>query len=196
MDDKLFDKLYPLVLKMLRDRLPPTLYYHNPEHTIDVIESAERIAVSEGCSREEILLLKMAALFHDTGFVKDMREHEKHGCEIAREMLYANHADPEKVSIICGIIMATKIPQSPKTKLEKIICDADLDYLGRNDYFPISENLHREFLAFERVKNDKDWIELQQKFLQAHTYFTKTSIALRQAGVEENIRKIGEKAVN
>ena len=92
--------------------------------------------------------------------------------------------------------MATKIPQSPKTELERIICDADLDYLGRTDYFPISENLHREFLAFEKIKNDKDWIELQQIFLQSHTYFTKTSVALRQTGVEENLRKIGEKAEN
>ena len=196
MDDKLFDKLYPLVIKMLRDQLPAHLYYHSPEHTIDVIESAERIAVSEGCSLEEISLLKLAALFHDTGYVKDMREHEKHGCEIAREMLSAKHVDTEKISIICEIIMATKIPQSPKTKLERIICDADLDYLGRTDYFPISENLHREFLAFEKIKNDKDWIELQQIFLQSHTYFTKTSVALRQTGVEENLRKIGEKAEN
>ncbi|MCX6274058.1 MAG: HD domain-containing protein [Bacteroidetes bacterium] len=196
MDDKLFDKLYPMVMKMLRDQLPPHLYYHNPEHTIDVIQSAERIAVSEGCSLEEILLLKLAALFHDTGYVTDMREHEKHGCEIAREMLSINHVDTDKINIICGIIMATKIPQSPKTKLEKIICDADLDYLGRTDYLPISENLHREFLAFEKIKNDKEWIELQQTFLQSHSYFTKTSVALRQTGVEENLRKIGEKAEN
>jgi predicted metal-dependent HD superfamily phosphohydrolase len=183
-------------MKMLWEQLPPNLYYHNPEHTIDVIESAERIAVSEGCSREEISLLKMAALFHDTGFIIDMREHEKHSCKIAMEMLASNHVDPENIKIICEIIMATKIPQSPKTKLEKIICDADLDYLGRNDYFPISENLRREFLAFEKIKNEKDWIELQQSFLQAHTYFTNTSLRLRQAGVEENLRKIGEKAVN
>lgn len=190
MDDKLFDKLYPLVMKMLRDQLPPHLYYHNPEHTIDVIESAGRIAVSEGCSHEEILLLKLAALFHDTGYVKDMREHEKRGCEIAMEMLSANNVDPDKIRIICGIIMATKIPQSPKTKLEEIICDADLDYLGRTDYFPIAENLYREFLAYEKINNEKDWIDLQQDFLRSHTYFTKTSVKLRQSGKQENLGKI------
>ena len=196
MDEKVFEMLYNAVLKMLREKLPPNLYYHNPEHTIDVIESAQRIARSENCNDDEVMLLKIAALFHDTGFVKDMREHEKHGCEIAREMLSANLLEPEKISVICEIIMATKIPQSPKTKLEKIICDADLDYLGRDDYFTISENLRREFLAFEKIKNDKDWIELQKLFLGSHTYFTKTSIAQRQAGVEENLRMIGEKAVN
>jgi predicted metal-dependent HD superfamily phosphohydrolase len=108
------------------------------------------------------------------------------------EMLSANNIHPEKINDICGIIMATKIPQSPKTKLEKIICDADLDYLGRTDYFAISGNLRREFLAFQKIKNDKEWIELQQNFLQSHTYFTKTSVALRQSGVDENLRKVSE----
>ncbi len=196
MDDQLFEILYKDVLKMLREKLPPNFFYHAPEHTIDVIESVERIAVSEHCSPGEISLLKIAALFHDTGYVKDMREHEKHGCEIAREMLLAHQTDPDKINIICGIIMATKVPQSPKTKLEEIICDADLDYLGRTDYFHIAENLHREFLAFGRIKSDEDWIRLQQNFLQAHAYFTKTSVNQRQAGLEENLRKIGEAAVN
>ena len=104
-------------MKMLRDQLPPHLYDHNPEHTIDVIESAERIAVSEECSRDEILLLKIAALFHDTGYVKDMRAHERHGCEIANEMLSVHLVQPAKINVICSLIMATKVPQSPQTKI-------------------------------------------------------------------------------
>ncbi len=190
MDDKLFDKLYPLVMKMLRDQLPPHLYYHNPEHTIDVIESAERIAVSEECSRDEILLLKIAALFHDTGYVLDMRDHERHGCEIANEMLSVHLVQPAKINVICSLIMSTKVPQSPQTKLEEIICDADLDYLGRSDYFPIAENLYREFRAFEKINSEKDWIDLQLNFLRSHTYFTKTSVKLRQSGKQENLVKI------
>ena len=74
-------------MHLLRENLPPNLYYHCPEHTIDVIRSAERIAHNEKCSSEEIMMLKTAALFHDTGYLRDMREHEKHGCDIAIEML-------------------------------------------------------------------------------------------------------------
>ena len=196
MNDNLFVELYPVVMQMLRDTLPRDLYYHNPGHTDDVIASAERIAVSEQCNPEEILLLKLAALFHDTGYVRDMREHEKHGCNIAREMLTERQLEPEKIEIICGIIMATRIPQSPNTKLERIICDADLDYLGRNDYDPIAQNLYREFLAFNKIKDESDWISLQQNFLKAHRYFTQTSIRLRQPGVNQNLKKINEAALN
>ncbi|CAN5495782.1 hypothetical protein BH11BAC1_BH11BAC1_09910 [soil metagenome] len=192
MDAQLFDNLKNKVLKMLREKLPRNLFYHSPEHTLDVIEAVERIALAEHCSQDELLLLKTASLFHDTGYILDMREHEKHGCEIAMEMLTASHVLAEEVKIICGLIMATKVPQTPSTRLEEIICDADLDYLGRDDYFPIAENLHKEFLAHEKIKTEKDWIQLQLNFLQAHKYFTKSCIKLRQPGVELNIRKIRE----
>ncbi len=193
MDNQLFEILFQDVMKMLREKLPENLYYHSPDHTIDVIESVERIALSEGCDQKEIAMLKIAALFHDTGYVRDMRDHEKHGCDIATEKLSDHFVDGSEIKIICGIIMATRIPQSPRTKLEEIICDADLDYLGRQDYIPIAENLHREFLAFEKIKNDEEWIRLQQNFLKSHTYFTNTSLKLRQPGVENNLKEINSR---
>lgn len=182
-------------MKMLRENLPSNLFYHSPEHTDDVIRSAARIGEGEGCSPSEILLLKTAALFHDTGYLRDMREHEKRGCELATEMLAANKAGSEEIETICGLIMATKVPQVPETRLEEIICDADLDYLGRDDYFIIAENLHREFLAYEKVKSDKEWMQLQINFLQSHSYFTKYSIRNRQPIVNENLKKIREAVV-
>lgn len=195
MNAKLFDTLYQDVMKMLREKLPENLFYHAPEHTSDVIDAAERIGTSEDCNDEEILLLKMAALFHDTGYLRDMREHEKLGCEIATETLGKNGVSKDDIDIICGLIMATKVPQQPKTKLEEIICDADLDYLGRDDYFSIAENLHREFLAYEKIKDDRDWMQLQLTFLQSHKYFTQTCIKLRQPVADENLRRIRETVV-
>jgi len=192
MNAKLFDTLYTKVMKMLRDHLPMNLFYHAPEHTIDVIEAVERIAAGEGCSDKEIQLLKIAAIFHDTGFTRDMRDHEKHGCAIATEILPEYGVSNEDLAIIRSLIMATKVPQQPHTKLEEIICDADLDYLGRDDYFSIAEHLHKEFLAFEKVKDERDWIQLQLNFLQSHKYFTRTCIALRQPVADENLRKIRE----
>ena len=192
MNAKLFNTLYTDVMKMLRENLPENLFYHAPEHTMDVVASAERIAIGENCSDKEILLLKIAALFHDTGYIRDMREHEKHGCMIAGEILPEYEVSNEDLEIICGLIMATKVPQQPKSKLEEIICDADLDYLGRDDYFSIAENLHKEFLAFEKVKDARDWVQLQLNFLQSHKYFTRTCISLRQPVVDENLKKIRE----
>jgi uncharacterized protein len=196
MNTKLFNTLYIDVMKMLRENLPGNLFYHTPEHTIDVINASEQIGISERCSDEEILLLKTAALFHDTGYIRDMREHEKLGCEIADEILTMHGVSKEDIKVISALIMATKVPQQPMSKLEEIICDADLDYLGRDDYFSIAENLHREFLAYEKIKDEKDWMQLQLSFLQSHKYFTRTCINLRQQIVEENLKKIREAVAN
>ena len=88
------------------------------------------------------------------------------------------------------MIMATKIPQSPKNKLEKIICDADLDYLGRDDFEVISNNLYTEFLDFGIVKDHNDWMQKQIGFLEFHLYFTKSSQQLRQPKKMERLTKI------
>jgi uncharacterized protein len=195
MNTNLYNTLYKDVIKMLRENLPKNLFYHTPEHTMDVVRAAERIAISEGCNDDEVLLLKTAALFHDTGYIRDMREHEKHGCIIAAEILGEHGINSEEIGAVSALIMATKVPQLPQTKLEQIICDADLDYLGRNDYFSIAENLHREFLAYEKIKDEKDWMQLQVKFLQSHKYFTDTCIRSRQPVADENLKKIRETVV-
>ena len=196
MNTKLFNTLYIDIIKMLRENLPENLFYHTPEHTIDVVNSAERIGKSEGCNDQEILLLKTAALFHDTGYIRDMREHEKHGCVIADEVLSSQGISKDEIRVISELIMATKVPQQPKSKLEEIICDADLDYLGRDDYFSIAETLHREFLAYDKIKDERDWMQLQLNFLQSHKYFTKTCINLRQPVVADNVKKIREAVVD
>lgn len=196
MKAQLFNTLSIDVMKILREKLPENLYYHTPEHTLDVISAVERIAIGEGCNAEEILLLKVAALFHDAGYTRDKREHEKHGCIIATEILGEQGVSNEVINAVCALIMATKVPQQPHSKMEEIICDADLDYLGRNDYFTIAENLHREFIACGKIKDEKDWMQLQLEFLQSHRYFTDTCKKTRQPVAEENLKKILELPVN
>lgn len=195
MNANLFNTLYPDVMRLLREKLPENLYYHTPEHTLDVITSVERIAIGEGCSADQVLLLKVAALFHDAGYTRDKREHEKHGCIIATEVLGNLGVSKEDIDAVCKLIMATKVPQQPHSILEEIICDADLDYLGRNDYFSIAENLHREFIACGKIKDEREWMQLQLEFLEGHKYFTNTCVKTRQPVAEENLRKIRETVV-
>ena len=77
------------------------------------------------------------------------------------------------------MIMATRIPQSPTNLLEQIICDADLDYLGRNDFTPISENLYKEFMTFQIIPDNIVWDHIQIKFFESHHYFTKSAFDKR-----------------
>jgi len=142
------------IIAILSAQLDKRLCYHNTDHTLDVIAWSEQIALSEHVSSsKELLLLKIAALFHDTGFLHVYNGHEEKSCEIAIEKLNS-HFTKTDMEVICGLIMATKVPQKPTTLLQQIICDADLDYLGRKDFKKLSTYLKNEFLDFGIVKND------------------------------------------
>jgi predicted metal-dependent HD superfamily phosphohydrolase len=185
-----FEEIKQNILRQLQDQLPVSLTYHNASHTADVLKQAEYIAKQEGIdNEEEMMLLKIAALFHDTGFLLVYKEHEKKGCCIMREQMQ-DILDETGLEKICGLIMATKLPQTPLTHLEEIICDADLDYLGREDFESISNELRLEFLANNIVKNDREWQEKQIRFFEQHKYFTATSNSKRNFRKQERLLEL------
>ncbi|MPR35836.1 HD domain-containing protein [Salmonirosea aquatica] len=179
------------ILPKLRSELSDTLYYHSLHHTLDVMESVIRIAGAEGISDSETLtLLRTGALFHDTGFLFTYQGHENESCRLARELLPGFGYSMPQIDTICGMIEATKIPQNPKNKLEEIICDADLDYLGRDDFEAIAGCLYRELKARDRVADERAWNAIQIKFLENHRYRTPTGRALRQPGKLIHLQKL------
>ncbi|HEU5165704.1 MAG TPA: HD domain-containing protein [Chitinophagaceae bacterium] len=190
----IFKSIKKPILSRLENELDPRLGYHNLSHTLDVLEQAERIARQENISDEhDLLLLKIAALFHDSGFLIIYRNHEEKSCEIALESLQ-NLLSKEDIKKICGMIMATKIPQTPHTLLEQIICDADLDYLGRNDFEPVSRNLYKEFLTFKIIPEDIIWDHIQIKFFESHHYFTGTSMSKRNKKKLKHLQILKERS--
>jgi hypothetical protein len=94
---------------------------------------------------------------------------------------------------ICDIIMATKLPQSPHDHLGEIICDADLDYLGRNDFFVLSKKLFSELVITDGLKTEQEWDEQQIAFFENHHYFTKTAIELRGTVKQQHLKEIIKK---
>jgi len=187
-----YSKLKKHILEFLKLRLPDNLYYHSYSHVIDVLGAAEFLADKEGLSATTKELLKVAVLFHDSGFTIEAREHEKLGCYIAREMLPDFEYSLAEIELIAAMIMATKYPQSPTNLMEEIICDADLDYLGRDDFFEIGGMLLTELNESGRFKTEKDWNHFQEKFLSSHSYFTKTAKALREPKKLEHLKIIRE----
>jgi ligand-binding sensor domain-containing protein/class 3 adenylate cyclase/predicted metal-dependent HD superfamily phosphohydrolase len=184
-----YKKAEQFILTKLEDELPDDLYYHAFHHTIDVRDAAERIGKSEGVDGEDMMVLKTAAMYHDAGFTQQYFKNEPFGVAMAKEILPNFGYSPEQIDAIEKMIMATQIPHNPKTLLEQILCDADLDYLGRDDFYPISDSLKKELMARDIVKNDKHWDEMQIKFLESHRYFTEFSRTFRQP---EKIKRIKE----
>lgn len=188
-----FENAKKFILYKLETELSPLLSYHNVGHVVDVYHAAEIIAEKEGIEGEDLLLLLTAALYHDAGFLIGNNEHELKSCEIARQYLPQYEYSNQQIDKICEIIMATKIPQSPTDLLGEIICDADLDYLGRDDFFSIGNRLYQELLNLQLLTSEDEWNRLQVKFLDAHHYFTKTAISLRNAVKEQNLQAVKNK---
>lgn len=188
-----FKEVKKFIMAKLKKELPKHLFYHSIEHIKDVYNAAGKLAKSEKISSEDRDLLLTAALFHDAGFIIDQKEHEKLSAEMAERDLPAYGYTHEQIQKIRGMIMATKIPQSPKNKLEEILCDADLDYLGRDDFFTIGNKLFSELSMYGIINSENEWNKLQVSFLEKHHYFTKTAIKNRKAKKEEHLELIKSK---
>jgi uncharacterized protein len=169
------------IVAKLRAELSEQLHYHGLHHTLDVLKMASEIGEQEGVGPHDMVLLKTAALFHDAGFVKNRHAgHEAEGCLIARAELPRFNYLKADIETICGMIMATKIPQSPTNLLEQIICDADLDYLGRDDFHRIGHSLFEEMTAYHLIGDEFAWNRLQVSFLSAHRFHTRTNKLVRE----------------
>lgn len=187
-----FDAAEQHITNLLNKELP-TYQYHNMVHIQDVLQAALVIAKAEQLSEDDTKLLRVAALFHDAGFIHSPKNHEEKGAEMARDILPAFGFNAQQVEIICNMILATKLPQSPVTKLEKVLCDADLDYLGRDDFYEIGGRLYQEMLEAGVVETEREWNIMQRTFLQAHRYHTNYGKASRESSKQQRLDEIMEK---
>ena len=179
----------------LSKKLAKNLFYHGPHHTKDVLNAVEKIAFNEKVSPEEFILLRAAVLFHDFGYIDKYLDNETIGVDYARDFLPKYGFNLSQVNKVCELIMATKVPQKPKNNLERIICDADLDYLGREDFISISSNFYKELKEYRMVKNKKEWDQLQIKFLKSHHFFSEYSINNRSSLKKKNLEFIKDRVL-
>jgi len=188
-----FEKAKKFILAKLKKELTKNLTYHSLGHIKDVYKAAENLSQLENINDEEEMLLLTAVLFHDSGFLFSQKDHERLSCELARKHLPDFEYTHKEIERICGMIMATQIPQTPHNKLEQIICDADLDYLGRDDFFTIGDKLFDELVMYGIIDSEQEWNKLQVRFLEKHHYFTPSAKRLRKAKKAENLALVKSK---
>ncbi len=165
------------IIEKLKKELPSSLVYHNIQHTQAVLKHSIELAKLEGIGEDDLALLKTAAAFHDAGFIDIYNGHEEISCKYAGELLPQFEYTTDEILQIQELIRATNVPQRPTNILAQILCDADLYYLGTDDYGIFSQKLYTEFLAQEMVRDKMDWQRQQIAFLSSHEYFTKTAQA-------------------
>ena len=186
-----FEGAKTFITGKLRNELNPGYTYHNADHTMDVYNASARLIGMEGVPDEEGKLIGTAALFHDSGMLSTYADHEAASVSLARSILPEFGFSDLQLEMIGRLIMCTRLPQRAKTKAEQIICDADLDYLGRDDFFIHSFELQLEWNRFGiHGTNLEGWLEIQIKFLSEHSYFTKSAAGLRNKKKSENLNEI------
>lgn len=191
MSEPNFEAARDYALRRLRTELPTTLIYHSLWHTEeDVLPGVERLAAWSGIVGEPLLLLRTAALYHDLGFVTLRAGHEELSAKIAAEVLPGFGYSPEQIEQIHGMIMATRLPQTPHNLLEQILADADLDALGRLDYTPRNEALRAEMAQYGVTQTDEEWLRGQLDFLSNHSYFSPAAHATRDLQKQKNIEEL------
>jgi uncharacterized protein len=202
MADFNFDMASEFARRRLETRLPPYLFYHSAVHTMhDVVPAAKKLAQMEEVEGDDLLLLLTGAWFHDLGFIfingdttleykLRVSQHEEASAAIARQVLPDFGYAPGEVEVVVGTIMATKLPQTPHNLLEQIVADADLDSIGRSDFWKVSYRLKEELATFGMPMGEDEWLTRQLSFLQSHHYFSPSAKKLRQPGKKENIKEI------
>jgi len=173
LENDFFKEVNNFIFNLLKNELSPRVVYHNYNHTLRVVEAVNEIALAEKVSGEELEILLLAAWFHDTGFTKGAPNHEEESQKIAQKYLFEKGLGEEKIKKILSIIEATRVPQNPMSKLEKIICDADLFHLGTENFAKNANLLRSEWEQLcDKHLTEIEWLKENNRFFGEHAYFT------------------------
>lgn len=179
------------VRQLLQEKLSADHRYHHLPHTQAVVDAARLLATRHELDARQCELLELAAWFHDTGFTATYEDHEEAGAEIAKSFLHQEGYSEEDVATVCRLIMATKMGYEPQDDLERIIRDADLSNLGRADYLAMLSGLRHEWGVFrEETYSDKEWYELNYRFVRDHKFYTEIAHGLYGTQHEQNVNTL------
>lgn len=163
----------------------PNLPYHNFEHALDVYSMAVSLAYLEELNYDNFASLRKAAISHDYLVVPGRKDNEERSARIISSYLFEIGDSEEEIERVSNLILATRLPQNPKNLAEAIICDADLDNLGREDCIELGEYVRME-AGIPREK----WYSAQLGFLKNHKYWTESERRLRDEGKMRNIEML------
>jgi len=189
------------VRELFRDELPDGIKYHDANHTLHptkgVVAVANSIALSEKISEHDRELLVTAAYFHDTGYIREYDKNEPIAARMAGRILKLIGYKPSEIKKVQKMIRSTDLELEPKTHVEKILCDADLDHFGREDFFKLDGKLRegRRARGID-VSDESKWYKGTLKIIQKHQYYTESQIKLREEEKQKNIKRLLNKLKN
>jgi len=192
--EDIIEKAEQFVSNLFETRLSTVNFYHNINHTRRVVEDISQLAEWEGCSEEETKILKLAAWFHDTGFVKVDKGHEEVSVKIAQEFLQSNQVSKDVIDLVTDLILVSIKDLKPKTNLQKLIKDADCSHVASESYFEISNLLRKEnALKLNTSFTDLEWLEGNKEFFEWHKFYSDSAKLKWQPLKTLNLRELNAK---
>lgn len=191
-------KVDQYVRDLFRDELPDGVKYHDANHTLHptrgVVAVANNLAIVEKVSEKDRELILTAAYFHDTGYIREYGHNEPIAARMAGRILRLIGYRADEIDTIKNLILSTDLRRGPQNHLEKILCDADLDNLGREDFFELDNKLRegRRVRGLD-VNDDAKWYRGTLEIMKKYPYHTETQKKLRETGRQNNIKALLEK---
>jgi uncharacterized protein len=186
---------------LFKDELPGGIKYHDANHTLHptrgVVAVANRIAIAENISAHDKELLIAAAYFHDTGYIREYDKNEPIAARMAGRILKLIGYKPKEIEKVQKMILSTDLAREPKTHVEKILCDADLDHFGREDFFKLDGKIRegRRGRGID-VSDELKWYKGTLEIITKHQYYTESQKKLREKQKQKNITRLLNKLEN
>lgn len=178
------------VEQLFDERLPRQLVYHTFKHTNTVTKEAAALGQAAKLAPTDQEALALAALFHDTGYLDRYDGHEYRSMELAEQWLTEKNYPPERIALVKDLIRATHRDEKRETELQKLLVDADLSNLGREECMADAELLRTEWEATQgKVYSNQDWAEYQLNFLLQHKYLTEAGKERYKEQLKDNIKE-------
>jgi predicted metal-dependent HD superfamily phosphohydrolase len=193
-ENTLIHKARAYVEALLKAAKPEWVTYHNFEHAQAVVRASRTIGAACRLSPEALEGVLLAAWFHDAGYVEAIEGHEEKSVEIATAFLRQNGYPQNKIDRVAGCIRATRMPQKPKTLMEKVLCDADISHLARKDFLEISERIRLEIEhRMGRKLAEEEWLTMNLRFVAGHRYHTEYARSKYTAQHAANVAVLQER---
>jgi len=176
----------------------PGFVYHSREHTEEVVAHVSEIADHYQLDEKDRFVVTTAAWFHDMGyFTGESNGHEERGALAAEDFLKEKGVHEKQITTVKGCIMATKLPQSPNSLLEQIVCDADLFHFGTEKFAERNKLMRKEAEWRKGEKISKsDWRLGTIRLLESHHYHTSYCQDRLTDAKMKNLKKLKSKALD
>ncbi|WP_337872580.1 Pycsar system effector family protein [Ignavibacterium sp.] len=192
--EEIINKSIEYVSNLLSQEAHSKLLFHNINHALEVEENVIEIGSNLNLTTKEIILLRLAAIFHDIGWIEKQENHELRSAMIAEKYLSEIGVDDEDVKIISNLIKITDIELMPNSILDKVIRDADILHIGKKGFNKKSQLLRAEKeVLLNKSFSDLEWLKKNLEFLETNNFYTEYAKQQYENSRQKNIIKIKNK---